>query len=127
VKVTRFWIPAPPVFSTPTKIFQIQQPGDLRLPFKTLIILIFISSCDKIMIRGNPMSHLEKLVPELIKIIRQQNTINRQLLEEIKTFNQGVLPRLNKIEAVQEMKKQQKQSFDQSLKEVEAAIKSGKG
>lgn len=73
------------------------------------------------------MSHLEKLVPELIKIIRQQNTINRQLLEEIKTFNQGVLPRLNKIEAVQEMKKQQKQSFDQSLKEVEAAIKSGKG
>ncbi|MBT4637547.1 MAG: hypothetical protein HN580_11565 [Deltaproteobacteria bacterium] len=73
------------------------------------------------------MSKLETLLPELIKVVRQSNTINRQLLEEMKAFNKGVLPRLTKIEAFQEMKKQHKQSFDQSLSEVEEAIKTGRG
>jgi hypothetical protein len=73
------------------------------------------------------MSSLETLLPDLIKVIRQQNEINRQLTFELKTFNQGVLPRLTQIESVREMKRLHQKSFDQSLAEVEAATRSGKG
>lgn len=72
------------------------------------------------------MSVLIKTLRQVLAAIRQQNSINRELILEIRFFNRSVIPRLNQIETLQEAKKMRKVSLQQSYDEVGEAIDSGK-
>lgn len=72
------------------------------------------------------MSSKGNLAPELINVLRQQNTLTKQLIQELQIFNQAIVPRLKQIESVQEMKRIRKNEQEQSHNEIEEALKLGK-
>ena len=70
------------------------------------------------------MSILLKHIRELISVIRDQNSIQRELTAELRVFNGTVVPRLSKIEVIQEAKKHQKQTEDQIGMELDKYLNS---
>ena len=70
------------------------------------------------------MSILLKHIRELISVIRDQNSIQRELTAELRVFNGTVVPRFSKIEVIQEAKKHQKQTEDQIGMELDKYLNS---
>ncbi|MBU2645212.1 hypothetical protein KKI24_10920 [bacterium] len=51
------------------------------------------------------MSVLINTLREILAAIRQQTLVNRELTAELRVFNRTMVPRLSKIESIQEARK----------------------